>query len=145
MRGALCCLLLVTIVGAGCGSDEQPPPSDEGEIAALVNGYFADLLAGDAEAACARLSDRGAAVLIQLAELGSGEDAIGDCERAASVYGRFLTEAEAASEGASKQVFAADDVEVAGGKGAVSCEPRGGVLLEQVDGEWLIKVPACVD
>jgi len=57
-----------------------------------------------------------------------------------------VTEGEEASEGASRQEFAADDVtEAAGGKAEVRCEPRGAIGVEQVDGEWLISAPACVD
>jgi hypothetical protein len=150
IRRALACLLLIAIVSAGCGSDDDSAPTAaKDEVATLVNDYFTALRAEDGGEACPLLSDRGERLLIRLAELGSGET-VEDCERAASVYGKFLAEADRASDGAAKQVFAATDVSLPAEGGSpveaeVDCRVRGAIVVEQVDGEWLISVPACVD
>jgi hypothetical protein len=149
MRRAVSVCVLA-LVAAGCGEDdgEPPPPaSDEQQIAAAVNGVFDAVVDDDGEAACSLLTERGQRYFHVLArrefptEIGEGAD----CEAAVAVTAEQL--ADKGLDDLADYTYVAEDVHIQEGRdqAQVRCEFRGAVFAKQVDGDWLVDIPACID
>lgn len=140
-------LVLIALVGAGCGDSDDGRESsssnqagatpDERQIRSTVDGLYADLADYDAAAVCDRMSPHARK---QIAEGGADRSGAADC---AASFQEFLDEAK--RNGGLKRTLTAKvgKVEIDGDKAAVTVTfgPQAGQIpLRKIDGEWKIGV-----
>lgn len=137
-------LAMVTVVlsATGCGgSDGQ---SEEELVAETVNEFRSAVEADDGKAACGLLSPQGQKLMLRIAQrLGEGEaQNARTCSDAVSAQAEAIAHDRYAPEEAT-----AGDVllRLAENAAEVRCEPRGAVMVERIDDNWKVRVPACVD
>lgn len=139
-------MLVGALIAAGCGDAEPEPASTpEQRLADRVEQFWADVEAGDGDAACAAVTDRGRRMWVRW----SGDDPeVDDAETCPDAVAA-LSEAWAEQDGDGVTgpggSFSADDVWIDGDEAQVQCRYRGAMMLRQVDGEWLVRIPACYD
>ncbi len=131
------------MVAAGCGGgdDSEPAPqaSAEQRVLDTVTGFWEAVAGGDAEAACATLTEHGRSTAVRLAE----NETVASCEQALELFGEAVED-----NGPPRGVggsWTLDDVSIDGELAQVQCEFRGAMLLRRSGDDWLIRIPACND
>lgn len=150
MRSLTALLLCASIVAAGCGGDDEsePPATPEQTVADLVNGFWTAIENGDDEVACPLMTDGGRRFLLRTARMAPGGRDIETCADAVATFADAWDERDEDLGGpgpADDGSFSAEQVWIDGDEAEASCKYRGAVMLERVDGEWLIAIPTCYD
>lgn len=142
-------LAAVLLAPVGCGDDAEPEAdsasSPEQEIADQVTRFWEDVEAGDGEAACSATTGRGQRMWVRWSDDDPELDEVGTCPDAVVQLSEAWAEQGGESVRGPDGSFSADDVWIDGDEAEVQCRYRGAMLLTRVDGEWLMRIPACHD
>lgn len=148
MRLVVPLLLAATlVVSTGCGDepDSEPARTPEQRIADKVAQFWDDVEAGNGEAACAAVTERGRRMWIRWSDEAPELDDVETCPAAVAALSEAWADAGGEETTGPGGSFDADDVSTDGDKAQVQCRYRGAVMLRRVDGEWLVRIPACHD
>jgi hypothetical protein len=145
--------LVIALAMAACGEDESSPPppdlsaTDEEQIAATVNDFFAAMIEDDGELACSYLTERGQRLMHTVArrqfptEVGEGAD----CEAVIAISYEHLEDEEVGSLADYTYTAGGVYIEEGGSKAEVQCEFRGAIFMRRSGTDWFIDFPACID
>jgi hypothetical protein len=147
VRRAVLAVLLAVLATTGCGggdSDPEPAATPKQAIAGTVAEFWENIEQGDGDAACSAMTEHGRRLFLRWSADGPANEESASCPEAVDALSDAIAGHDRKVTGAGGS-FSADDVWIDGDEAEVHCQYRGALMLRRVDGEWLVRIPACYD